>query len=365
MKIALLSAANDIHTARWANGLVSRGHNVELISVHPSEHELDSRVKFHHLSVKAPFGYLFSAIELRRILNRIKPDILNAHYATGYGLLARLSGFKPLLLSVWGMDVYSFPNKSLLHRILLKNNLKNATAIGSTSHVMAKETAKTFKHENVFVTPFGIDEGRFTEKNRSNNQRRLTIGTVKKLEKKYGIDLLIKAFHEAYNFISEKNKELAKTLNLVIIGKGPEYSSLQKLVKNLGIADKVEFKGFVPHNDIPKMLHEMDIFMALSRYDSESFGVAILEANLCGLPVIVSDADGLKEVTINKETAFVVPKESVSEASQVMVKLILSESLREKMGKAGRNHVLKNYTWTKSLDIMINALEETVILENK
>ena len=56
---------------------------------------------------------------LRRLLERLRPDLLHAHYASGYGTTAMLSGWQPLMLSVWGADVYDFPNESAVKRILL------------------------------------------------------------------------------------------------------------------------------------------------------------------------------------------------------------------------------------------------------
>ena len=76
-----------------------------------------------------------------RVLNTIlrdwRPDILNAHYASGYGTTAALAGAKPLLLSVWGSDVYDFPYQGLLQAMLIRFNLRRATAIASTSRAMA------------------------------------------------------------------------------------------------------------------------------------------------------------------------------------------------------------------------------------
>ena len=137
MKVALLASANSIHTIRWANGLVERGIDVSLISLHPKKKSLDGKVDFYLLPFGAPIGYLASVFALKKILRRISPDLLNVHYATGYGGLASLSGFSPTLLSVWGTDVYKFPYKSLLARYLVKHNLSKATCIASTSLCMA------------------------------------------------------------------------------------------------------------------------------------------------------------------------------------------------------------------------------------
>ena len=68
----------------------------------------------------------------------------------------------------------------------------------------------------------------------------------------------------------------------------------------------------MPHTSVPQELARLDIYVALSRMDSESFGVAIIEAGVAGRPVVVSDAGGLPEVTIDGVTGLVVPREDPS-----------------------------------------------------
>ena len=355
MKVALFSCASSIHTIKWVNGLASRDVEVHLISVHSIAEELDARVTVHILPWLAPWGYLTSVFALRRLLEIIKPDLLNAHYATGYGLLARMCGFKPLLLSVWGSDVYDYPRKSFLHRALLKGNLKAATALASTSRCMARETAKTFAHDQVFVTPFGVDENVFTPVQPICNKRGVVIGTVKTLKDKYGIDTLIEAFALACEQV-----ENTIHLTLEITGGGPDLPKLQSLAQRRGVANQVTFHGPLPHTRVPEMLNRLDIYVALSRLDSESFGVAILEASACEKAVVVSDADGPAEVTLDGQTGFIVPKNSPVAAAEAILKLARDPDLRRRMGQAGRAHVLAHYTWEKSIDIMLDAYQATI-----
>ena len=57
--------------------------------------------------------YLKSFFDLKKFINRVQPDLLHAHYASSYGFLGLLTGFKPFILSVWGSDIYYFPNVNL------------------------------------------------------------------------------------------------------------------------------------------------------------------------------------------------------------------------------------------------------------
>ncbi|SFO79952.1 glycosyltransferase [Pseudomonas borbori] len=347
MKVVLLGNGNSVHIVRWANGLVSRGVEVHLVSAHTCGLDFDSRVKLHKLSIMAPWGYMFGVFSLRGILRKIKPDIINAHYASGYGLLARLSGFKPLLLSIWGSDVYAFPRKSKFHRYFLKENLKAATAIASTSQCMAVAASKIYKHRHVFITPFGVNETHFILDDRFRGDD-VVIGTVKSLKSIYGIDILLDAFSKVLNYFNGK-----RSLRLEITGGGPDLNILKEQAVHLGISEKVIFNGPVNHDDIPRILNGMDVYVALSR--EESFGVAALEASSCEKPVVVSDAEGLAEVTVEGVTGFVVPKDNPQAASEAIIKLVQDASLRKNMGRAGREHVLNRYTWEHSLDVMLEV----------
>lgn len=359
VRVLLLSAASCIHTTRWANGLADAGVELHLATLHPLSHKLDERVVVHQLPFGSPFGYFLAVVALRKLIAALSPDLINTHYATGNGLLARLAGCRPNLLSVWGSDVYDFPLKSPMHRWLLGGNLRAATAIASTSYCMARATAKTFEHEHVFITPFGIDECVFKLTHKpADLSNKIVIGTVKTLKAKYGIDTLIEAFAIAW-------EKTGKPENLVleITGDGPDRDKLEALTAQLGITELVTFHGAVSHEAVPNMLNRLDIYVALSRLDSESFGVAILEASACELPVIVSDADGPAEVVRKGVTGHIVPRESPEIAARAICELINDTNKRRKMGKAGREHVLKLYTWKKSVDLMLNAYQETIALE--
>lgn len=358
MKVLLLSAASCIHTTRWANGLTRAGLEVHLATLHPLTHELDARVMVHQLPFGSPVGYFLAFVAVKKLVKALSPDIINTHYATGYGLLARLAGCSPDLLSVWGSDVYDFPVKSPLHRWLLKGNLRAASAIASTSHCMARETAKTWAHDHVFITPFGVDEAVFKPMPKpAELENKIVIGTVKTLKAKYGVDILIQAFTLAW-----QQSGKPENLLLEITGEGPDREKLEALAVQLGIGERVTFHGAVSHEAVPQMLNRLDIYVALSRLDSESFGVAILEASACELPVVVSDADGPAEVVNDGVTGNIVPKESPEKAALAISSLINDPAKRLKMGKAGREHVLKHYTWNQSLALMLKAYKETVTL---
>jgi len=355
MRVAYLSAANSIHTVRWVNGLARRGLDVHLISAQARNDGIEPRVHWWPLRRRAPWAYALCARELASQLRDIGPDLLHANYASGYGLLARLSAFRPVLLSLWGSDVYEFPTVSPLHRWLLRGNLAAATALGSTSRCMARRAALTFDHPHVFVTPFGVDEHRFAPAAEERPAARVVVGTVKTLAHTYGVDVLLEAFA-----VARRRLGAACDLRLEITGDGPERLPLERRTGELGVSDRVTFHGAVPHDRVPALLQRLDVFAALSR--QESFGVAVLEAAACARAIVVSDADGLAEVVHDGRTGLVVRRGDPLAAADALCRLAGDHALREALGRAAREHVLEHYTWEHSLDLMIDAYRRVVRL---
>jgi glycosyltransferase involved in cell wall biosynthesis len=365
MRIALLSAAKSIHSIRWANALSKRGHKVALFSL--LEHKANDgiylpQVELHYIKIVTGLGYWWGAGQLKRMLSQFKPDILNAHYATGYGTLARRSCFKPLLLSIWGSDVYDFPYISSLHKRLLQSNLDSATAIASTSNAMAEQVKRVYPcQKEIYITPFGVDCDIFKRISKP-QEKILTVGIVKALETKYGVDLLLRAFALLKYRLQNESIAPIEGIRLEIYGSGTQLDKLKKLSAELNIDTYTRFYGAVPHSQVPQIINGFNIFVAPSIINSESFGVAAVEAMACETAVIVSDADGLKEVTVNEVTGFVVPKNDYLTLADKLYILAKKPELREKMGKAGREHVLTHYNWEDNVMTMENALMQTVTL---
>lgn len=361
MRVALLAAASSIHTARWANGLSEQGHEVHVISQHPVKELFANCVTIHLLPLRGTLGYFTMSSSVRSLLEKIRPDIVNAHYASGYGTTARLVNYRPWVLSVWGSDVYSFPYKSFLHKWLVRKNLLAADQVASTSRCMAEQTRKLAPElTNIEITPFGVSLEAFEDIQPISNDKknRLVIGTIKSMKDVYGIDILIEAYANLVKRFQSRTDLSFLQLELRLVGEGEKMSELKALAESLGVSDSVHFIGRVPHSQVPSELDMLDIFAALSR--NESFGVAILEAGAGGRPVVVSDVGGLPEVTIDGITGSVVPSEDPKAAADALEKLVLDGKLRQQMGLEAQKHVKENYSWEACVYNMLTVYDKTI-----
>jgi glycosyltransferase involved in cell wall biosynthesis len=354
MRIALLSPGSSIHTRRLANGLTAAGHDVHLLSVNPFQDDYACAVACERLPHRAPAGYLLNWSALRRAIARIAPDVVNVHYASSNAFLARALPPMPLLLSVWGSDVYEFPERSRLHRILLTGNLARATRIASTSAAMAARVQVLLPGAAVDVTPFGIDTETFSPGPARAQRDTITIGAVKSLDPRYGIDVLLRAFKYTRDRLGA-----GPSLRLRIIGDGPQRQELEALARDLQIDDATSFGGRISHEAVPAALRELDIFANLSR--AESFGVSILEAGACGVPVVVSNAPGPAEVTRHGETGLVTPIDDPEAVARALASLIEAPEKRTAMGRAGRALVARDYSWPRSIELLQSAYANTIV----
>lgn len=364
MKILMVTCADSIHAVRWANAFAAKGNEVHFVAEKGHEvkgDKMDPNVKIYYLKYSGSKGYILNARQLHKLWRQIQPDVVNTHYASGYGLLSRLANIHPQVLSVWGSDVYDFPKVNRLNKAIVVGNLKKADAIASTSHVMAEQVRRLMNNPNqpITITPFGVNIDKFTPEGEAVKDDNIFLfGTIKKLTYKYGIDYILKAFA----LFMEKWKaegSLGRVPHLFICGKGENRKDFENLRDELGLAPYVEIQGYIPNDEVPKLLRSFDLFCLGSVEDSESFGVAAVEAMACGLPVLATDVDGFKEVIENNITGFIVPRMNAEAMADKMWQLYTDPTLRLEFGKNARKRVCDMYNWENNIETLLNVLVET------
>lgn len=358
MRILIVGDINSAHIQKWCLALSSRGLTIGIYSFSVPKTEWYKTDRIHLLSevitdkktsLLGKLSYYRHHRQLKQIIPLFKPDIVHAHYASSYGMLARLSGFRPYVISVWGSDIFDFPKKNFITSSIIRKNFKYASSLSATGLAIKNEVQK-YTDKNVHVIPFGIDINFFSPSINKNANENTVIGIVKSMEEIYGIDLLINAFADLYR----ENKKL----RLVIVGEGTMLESYKQLVLKLGIEEAVQFTGKKLGLDLKEVLNSMDICVFPSRM--ESFGVAQLEASACAKPVISTRVGGVSEVVEHNVTGLLIEKPDVSLLIQALQKLILLPEIRKKMGENGRDLVKKKFSLDESVNHMIQIYQQVL-----
>lgn len=359
MKVCIISTIRNPHIIRWVGILLSRGYHVILISSEtnrshiPGLEIIECLVRNYESYLKNMLHYMNRTIRIRRILKCVKPDVVHIHsldyiHPLMFGLLDLvLGGFAGLMVSTWGTDIVGSHDSTPTRRGVWAKKLllRRAKQITATSRFLADATANFApKGKEIHVIPFGIDCNMFKREHQDTEDKTIHIGFIKHLTPKYGPDYLIKAMPMIL-------KECPQ-VDLTMVGHGRMENYLKSLSVNLGIQKHVRFTGYIQYSQVPRVLAGIDVFVMPSVEDSETFGVAAIEAQAMEIPVVASKVGGVPEAVLDGETGLLVEPKNIEDLASAIIKLIKNPELRKRMGKRGRKYVLDNFNLEDNVVMM-------------
>jgi len=139
-------------------------------------------------------------------------------------------------------------------------------------------------------------------------------------------------------------------LGYAIVGSGDYLDALQQLSRSLGVAQHVRFLTQVPDSDLPALYNCAEVYLGLSRQMEErveGFGISLVEASACALPVVAGNTGGVSEAVRNGETGLLVNPEQLDQASAAVLRLLRDPDLAQSLGSAGRKAVESYYNWDR------------------
>ncbi len=139
-------------------------------------------------------------------------------------------------------------------------------------------------------------------------------------------------------------------LGYLIVGRGDRLNDLQRLARELGVAERVRFLTDVPDSDLPALYNTAEIYMGLSRPAGlmvEGFGISLSEASASGIPVIAGSAGGIPDAVRDGETGLLVDAEGPAAATAAVRLLLGDRALAGRLGAAGRHAVETYYNWQR------------------
>lgn len=339
MRVCFLGDAGSIHLQRWVQYFQEAGHQVEVISFRPCP---DPEVKVHLLAEgrNGRLDYILSLSKIRNLLDKIQPDILHAHYATSFGLLAVVSGFHPLVVSAWGSDVLVAPEKSLWLRTVVKHVLKNAEALTSDSEYMSGRMRQLLNgQEKILKTvTMGVSKAWFEELPQV-KKRPHQILSLRGHQEIYNIDVILKAMQRVAAEVPEAK--------LIIAGEGSTTKALKSLCHSLHLEERVQFAGQLPHAQVQTYLNESAISVSVP--SSDATAVSLLETMACGSFPVVTDLPANREWVDDGVNGLIVPAKDPEALAQALIRSLRDKDLREAAIQVNRDKIRAKAIWESNM----------------
>lgn len=341
MKLCFLAGADSIHSKKWIEYFDKRGHETHWITLVPNIFKDIKNIKLYLIN-RFPgklLNILLNAIPVRRLIKKINPDILHAHYAGINGVLAALSGFHPFVLTVWGSDVL-IAGKSKIKKSLVKFALNKADLITCDAEHMKEAMIKLgIASSKIKIIRFGIDTKKFSPGKKNNNSS--TVISLRSLVPIYDLETLIKAVPLVLKEFPEAK--------FIIIGEGSEEKKLKEMAENLGILENIKFIGSIPNDKIPQYLREADVYVSTALSDA-GIAASTAEAMACGLAIVITDSGENKKWVKDGENGFIIPVKSPEILAEKINYLLKNKEIRRKFGEINRKIIEERNNYYKEME---------------
>lgn len=321
--------------------LAEKGHDIHFItsSLPFRLDEQKANIYFHEVEVNqySVFRYppydLALASKMADVINRENLDILHVHYAIPHAISAYLAKEMTdrdvkVVTTLHGTDITVLGYDPSLSDII-RFGIEKSDVVTAVSDDLIRQTNELLDINKPVETVYNFVDHRIYYPRE-----------VPELKAKLGISPDSKVLSHVSNFRKVKRvgdvvRVLAKVREqtdavLLLIGEGPELKVISRLVSELGLTDYVHFLG--NQKRIAELLSISDVSLLLS--EKESFGLVILEAMACGVPVVGTDIGGIPEVIEDGVSGAICPVADIAAASEKTLRILQNSDLRKSMSKA-------------------------------
>jgi N-acetyl-alpha-D-glucosaminyl L-malate synthase BshA len=294
-------------------GLAKRGHKVHFITYRQPARltTFQENVYYHEVSTAdyplfeyTPYDTALAS-KLVDVVKYENLDILHVHYAIPHAAVAYMAKkilltegrYVPVVTTLHGTDITLVGNNNAFAPVVAFS-INKSDGVTAVSESLRQQTYDYFDIEKEIKVIYNfIDLERFKRNNKDHFRRAIApddeyiLVHTSNFRKVKRVDDVIRVFHKVHQKVPSK---------LLLVGDGPERHNLEELCRSLGLCDQIRFLG--KQDAIEELLAVADLFIMPS--ESESFGLAALEAMACEVPVISSNTGGLPEVNIHGETGY-------------------------------------------------------------
>lgn len=328
--------------------LADRGHEVHFISyARPARLSgFHPRVTFHRVEVRSyplfrypPYDLALASV-MRDVAEQRRLDVLHVHYAIPHAVSALLAcAMLPelerpsIVTTLHGTDITILGTERGYYHPT-RYGIERSDVVTTVSEWLHRKTREVFETErSVEVVPNFVDLDRFQPApvtpacDEWGDSHDRVVSHVSNFREVKRIDDVIDIFHGMNEAIPSK---------LLLAGDGPERTRAEERVERLGLGRRVRFLG--EQEGVERVLRASDLFLLPS--DHESFGLAALEAQACGVPVLGTRSGGLVEVVEDGVTGRLFEVGDVQSAIRMGSELLLDCAQRNRMGDAARRRAV-------------------------
>lgn len=358
MRLLYFSRDYTTHDHRFLTSLSKTEHQVYYLRLERSDYVFEDRPLPPEIEIvqwqggRGPVSWKDIPrlrLDLKRVLDKIKPDIVQAGPVQRSAFLTTLAGFHPLISMSWGYDLLIDARINRWWRWATTYTLRRSDLmIGDCNTIRKLAISYGMRSDRIVTFPWGIDIQRFSPGLKEEASPDVfTLLSTRSWEPLYGVELIAEAFVR----LAQEYPEL----RLVMIGNGSLAPHLRQTFTRTGVADRVYMPGQVGQTDLPRYFRNSDLYLSASHSDGTS--ISLLEAMACGKPVIVSDIPGNKEWVTPGSNGWLFPDGNADALAQTISKALQDRTRLVQMGEAARELAEKRANWAVNFQQMLKAYE--------
>ncbi len=346
--------------------LALRGHEVHFISYalpFRLSHYIENIV-FHEVEIsnyplfEFPLYSLSLASKMVEVAEFEKLDLLHVHYAIPHATSAFLA--KEMMSKNRNLKIFTTLHGTDITLVglepsflpLVKFSIEKSDGVTAVSRFLKEKTITNYSCESdIKVIPNFVDTDFF--KPESNGEFRKAIAPKgEKIIVHTSNFRPVKRVPDTIRIFEKVHKEIPS--KLILVGDGPERSECERLSRQLDLCDSVKFLG--KQEGLVELLSSSDLFLIPSQ--SESFGLAALEAMACGLPVVSSSVGGLPELVKHNETGFIAEIGDVDRMAKYTLELLSNEKKYKLFSENSRQRAVNKFDKSKVVPLYEEYYEQ-------
>ncbi len=299
----------------------------------------------------SPFLYFFGFWALLALVKKQKIDVISSHWVVPGGFIAfwvSLVTGVPYTTTIPGSDVY-MGSKNLFFKLLVGIGAMRADwVISDSKHYISQLHDLGFKPKNTSIIRYGVNAAKFRPSAKDKALlKKLHIDRSKNIVMGLGRFVAKKGFIYLVEASKAIIKQFPNTLFL-LVGDGDQAEIIRKKIKDLKVEKYFVLPGMISFSDLPKYYNLADVFVMPSIKDEmgniDASPVSMMEAMMCGSPVVATPYAGGKEVIIQGKTGFSVAPKNAQAIGESVIKLLRASKKQKDIKKLVRTEAVKNFS---------------------